>query len=225
MYGQSRDDEPVAGARGSDLKGFGLALTATVLLSFNYVTSKYAMRGFHWATFTVLWLAASAIFGLLLLAATGKLREVLLPRQLMLPVLLVSLLTAGSMLMGWSGIDRLESMTYASFLLRFMPLLTILLGVVVLGERWPPRILAPASLMILGSLYSAWGDWEAVGAGTLLLLGATFFRALLFLVAKKTVHALSPEALTFWRSLLALPMVALFTFGTGRADFSAAPRY
>ena len=146
------------------------------------------------------------------------------PRALLGPLLAMAVLTAGGMLLGWEALDRLNP-SYAAFLWRFGPLATILMAVVILGERPSRIIIAPAALMILGGFTSAAGQWNVVGTGTILLLLSALLRAIMLLIAKAKIHGLEPDTIAFYRAAITCVLVAAWGWMTGGLDFHVAAPY
>jgi len=137
---------------GSDpAKGFIYALAGSVIVSTNYVTAKYGLRGFNPETFSLVWTTAAAIYSLAIVGTAGQWRQ--LPRFTcgVGKIGLLGLTTGAGMILTWSGLALLEP-SFAAFLWRFLPVLTILLGAIFLGEKLLARELVIVGIMLFGAV-------------------------------------------------------------------------
>ena len=205
-------------------KGFFFSLIATVLLSTNYVTGKYALQGFNPWTFSVIWCSAAATYSLIIVLFTGGLKDLVLPKRAFRAMLYLGLVTAGAMLLSWWGLSMLDPAFYA-FLFRFYPVLTILLAAIFLSEKLPRRLFAPAALMIAGGILSTVGRWHIVALGMCLTLVACCMAALTSLIVKIKVFEIRTNVMVFYRVFIAAVVVALVVLATGKADFNVAGKY
>jgi drug/metabolite transporter (DMT)-like permease len=211
-------------ARRDPAGGFLFALIGTALVSTNFVTAKYALRGFDPMTFSTVWTAAGALFALVFLLVSGKTSALALPRRAPWKTLLLGLLTAAGMLLTWAGLARLDP-SFAAFLWRFMPALLLVFGAVFLRERITWIELLPVALMLGGGVFGALGRWEIVGAGVILTVIATFAGAGQMLLAKLLVGTHDPLGVVFYRLAPGALFIAVFTAASGGFDFDVAPRY
>lgn len=206
------------------LKGFAFALIATILVSTNFITVKYALRGFNSHAFSVLWTVFATIYAFIIVLATGLRKELILPRNCLLPILLLGITTATAMLLGWAGLALLDP-SFASFIWRFFPSLTIVLSAVLLKERFYAIEILPIAVMIIGGVISSIGRWSMVGTGIILTICACFAAAIQMLIAKVKVRQIHPNVLVFYRVGIAALLIALWTFSIGKAQFHSPPRY
>ena len=88
-------------------KGFLLALASTAVISTNYVTAKYALKGFDAWTFSVIWCAAAAVYTFIILLVTGRAREIIISRRSFWAMLYLGLITAAGMILTWAGTEVL----------------------------------------------------------------------------------------------------------------------
>jgi len=190
-------------------RGFWYALAGSFSVSTNFVTAKHALVGFDVITFSFLWPALAAVWTLGLILLRGQGRELRLPRRAVGPVALMGAATGAGMLLGWAGLARLDP-TFQAFLWRFVPVLTLGLGVVFLKERFEGRELMPVAIMIGGSFICVAGRWQAVGSGTILTLLACLCIGLQMFLGKVSVGAVDPLILVFYRAAIAAAGVGLF---------------
>jgi len=132
--------------------------------------------------------------------------------------------TAVLMLFSWRGLALLDP-TFASFLWRFTPVVVIVLGAAVLGERLRAVEIGALALMVLGGVLSTIGRWQVVGLGTVFTLIGCGAGAVQLLFAKKQTGKVHPNVLAFYRVGIGAVLIALWTFGTGRADFHVPGRF
>ena len=216
--------EPNPQTERNAVKGFIYALIAVVLVSTNYVTAKYALTGFNPETFSMVWTAAAASYAFVILMLSSHRRKLALPRGALAKVLVLGAATAPNMLLGWSALSRLDP-SFAAALARFMPVFLILLGALFLGERLTIKELPAGALMVLGGVVATLGRWQAVGLGTVLMLLACVLLGVSRLLAKMSVGQVHPNSLAFYRVAIAAPLIAAWTFCTGKADFDVPAKY
>ena len=211
-------------ARSDPLKGFFYALAGSVLVSTNWVTAKYGLRGFNPETFSLVWTSAAAVYSLIIVLATGHRRQIALPAHVIRKVALMGLATGVGMILVWSGLARLDP-SFQAFLWRFQPVLTIVLSALFLGERLTVKELVPVAAMVLGGFVGAIGRWQIVGSGMLLTIFACFAFAVQMLIAKKMVAEIHPNALVFYRVGIGVLIIALWTLLTGKGNFGVGASY
>jgi len=90
------------------LKGFLYALGSTVLLSTNFVTAKYALKGFNFETFSLIWTAAAAFYSLVIIVVSGQSSMLIFPSHARSKIALMGLCTGVGMLLGWAGLALLD---------------------------------------------------------------------------------------------------------------------
>ena len=208
----------------NQLKGFLLALGSTALLSTNYVTAKYALKGFNTATFSFLWCAVAAIYAFLYIALIGRLEQVRPNPRNIVRLLLLGIITSGSMLLGWAGL-RLLDPSFAAFIGRFTPAFVILLSAMFLKERISSIEFVPMGLMIAGGVVATVGSLELVWGGVLLLVGGMICNSSMMVVAKTIASEKHPAIMVFYRLAGAGVIIGIWLLGSGKIDFSVAPSY
>jgi drug/metabolite transporter (DMT)-like permease len=211
-------------ARSNFMKGFLYALAGTFFVSTNYITAKYALRGFNPETFSLIWTATAAVYSYTIILITGKRQHLTIPTRTIGKTIVLGIATGIGMILSWAGLARLDP-SFAAFLWRFAPVLIIVFSALLLGERLSIIELGPITVMILGGVLSAIGRWDVVGTGIILsLLGCCAF-ALQMLMAKMVVDDIHPNILVFYRVGIAVCIIALWTFLTNKADFNVKISY
>ena len=200
-------------------RGFVCALASIILLATGFITGKYALREFNPETLSLVWTTAGAAYALLFLLGRGAGRELLIPRRLIAPILLLGLVTASGMILTWTGL-RLLDPTFAAFLWRFLPVVSIILSFLLLGERLSAWELPPVAVMLFGAMTCAYGQWTIVGRGVILVSVAVLFAAAQALIAKVVVPDIHPRVLVFYRNGMAAVGIAAWIVPAGRFDLS-----
>ncbi|UCF71099.1 MAG: DMT family transporter [candidate division WOR-3 bacterium] len=196
-------------------KGFLYALGGTLLVSTNYITAKYALKGFNPETFSLIWTSAAGVYAFIFLAMSGRVKEILIPRSAALGIMTLGLATGAGMILGWSGLSLIDP-AFASFLWRFSPVLIILLSVCVLGERLRTVEILAIAVMVLGGALTTLGRWHIVGTGVVLTLSGCVAVAVQMLVVKMNVGKIHPNILVFYRVFLAAIVIGIWTVARGK---------
>jgi drug/metabolite transporter (DMT)-like permease len=210
--------------RADPAKGFLYALGGTALVSTNFVTAKYGLKGFNPETFSLVWTTAAALYSLVVVLLSRQWPSVVRARSAAWSLALLGASTGAGMIFAWSGLARLDP-SFAAFLWRFHPAFTIVLSVLVLHERLMSRELLPIALMILGGALSTVGRWNVVGVGTALTLLGCLAAAVQMLVAKARIRDVEPNVLVFYRVAIGAAVIAVWVLLTGRVDFRVAAPY
>ena len=205
-------------------KGFLLALAGTALLSTNYITAKYALRGFDPWTFSAVWCSAAAVYTFIILLLTGRVKKIALPGKSLTTMLVLGLTTGVTMILAWAGL-RLIDPSFATFLWRFSPVLTIALAAIFLSEKLTLRLLAPAVVMIAGGLISTLTRWDVVALGTALTLLSCVTNAVQRLIVKKAVSKVQVNVIAFYRVLIAAVAITALILLAGKANFNVQGKY
>jgi drug/metabolite transporter (DMT)-like permease len=206
------------------VKGFLYSLGGVILLSTNFITVKYALRGFDPETFSLVWTSAAAIYAFGITLVGRESREQIFPQQAMKGMIGIGTCTALGMILAWKGLSKLDT-AFASFLWRFLPVLTILSGVLVLKERLSKKELLAMTIMLLGGLSSVVGRWDTVGSGVTLTILACLAGVGQLLIAKLYVHKVHPNVLVAYRVGIGSILIACWIFATGAANFTVEVRY
>jgi drug/metabolite transporter (DMT)-like permease len=206
------------------IKGFLYSLGGVILLSTNFVTAKYGLKGFNPETFSCVWTTAAAVYAFGIALAGRSSREQIFPRQNMKALVYLGIATGVGMVMTWSGLSILDPV-FSAFIWRFYPVLTILLGVLILKERLSKYEVLAMFIMLGGSLWSMAGRWEIVGTGVILTILACCVGAVQLLIAKSQTDMVHPNVLVAYRVGIGAVFTVCWAFGTGMADFDVEARY
>ena len=206
------------------VKGLLYSLGGALLLSTNFVTVKYALQGFNAETFSMVWTCAAAIyaFGIALIGRQSRRR--IYPAGNMKGMLGTGICTACGMILAWKGLSTLDP-TFASFLWRFFPVLTILSGILVLRERLSNKEIFAMAIMLFGGLWGVVGRWEVVGTGVTLTILASLAGVGQLLLAKSHIDKVHPNVLVAYRVGIGSILISCWVLATGVADFAVEIRY
>ena len=208
--------------RTDNARGFLYALGGTLLVSTNYITAKYGLKGFNPEMFSLIWTAAASCYAFAVVVISGKLKELSLPRGSVWGIMTLGVATGAGMILGWSGLSLLDP-AFASFIWRFSPVLIILLSVSLLGERLRLIEVLPMVLMVAGGALTTLGRWQIVGTGVVLTLLACAAVAVQMIVVKKIVGSVHPNILVFYRVFLAFLVIGIWTVARGRLTAGVSP--
>ena len=208
------------------LKGFLYSLMSTILLSTNFITAKYALEGFNPETFTLLWTLSASIYSLILIFFTNKIKKIFLPGKIHNKIMLIGLVTGIGMILGWSGLARLDP-SFASFIARFRPVTTIILSFIFLKERFIAREIIPILIIITGAFVSTIGRWDTIGVGMILVLLSATMASVQMLIAKMTVniHRVPSIILSFYRVFIAFMIILFWNLITCKMKFDVQSNY
>lgn len=128
------------------------------------------------------------------------------------------------MILGWKGLSELDP-AFASFIWRFLPVLSILSGVLLLREDLSLKEALAMGVMLVGALWSVIGRWTVVGTGVTLTLAAIFSGVLQLLIAKSQTHKFHPNVLVAYRVGIASVLIASWVFASDGANFAVETKY
>jgi drug/metabolite transporter (DMT)-like permease len=191
------------------------------MLATNFVTAKHGLSGFNPQTFSLIWISASTIYSFLIALSFQRFRNqscFRVPAGSRGRMILLGVFCGLAMVFAWSGLKHLDP-TFQAFLFRFQPLISVLFGVLFLGETVVLLEVIAMGIMVSGALVSISGRWEVVGLGFCLSLLAAVSTAMQTLIGKERIHLLHPAALTFYRVGIGTTVVVLWVLIVGGLDF------
>lgn len=199
-------------------RGLLYALGGTLLVSTNYITAKYGLKGFNPETFSLVWTLAASAYSFIILVASGHVKDLAIPVRTVRSIAVLGLATGAGMILAWSGLSLLDP-SFASFLWRFSPVLIIILSMLFLGERLRWIEAVPIAIMVLGGAMTTLGRWHIVGTGVVLTLLGCIAVAVQMLVVKMNVDEIHPNVLVFYRVSLAAVVIGLWGLVNGKLYF------
>ena len=209
---------PADTRRQHNTKGFLYALGGTLLVSTNYITAKYGLKGFNPETFSLIWTLTAAFYALVVVVISGNIRNLAIPVRTLRNIAVLGLATGVGMILAWSGLSLLDP-SFASFLWRFSPVLIIILSVLFLGERLRLIEILAICIMVIGGILTTLGRWSIVGTGVTLTLVGCVAVAIQMLMVKRSVSTIHPNILVFYRVFLAAVVIAAWGVINGKLQF------
>jgi len=194
-------------------RGFLFAGLGALLITTNFVTVKFALKRFNPETFTFLWTSSAAGYALLLLVIGGQGKSIFLPVRRFWWMALIGVINGAGALLTWKGLAYLDP-SIASFLWRFHPIITILLGVVFLQERFMLVELFPVGLMIVGAFFSLSPKWQSISTGVIITLFACTINSVQMYLVKIKVSEYRPELIVFYRNAIGALIIGVWVFMT-----------
>jgi drug/metabolite transporter (DMT)-like permease len=205
-------------------KGFIYSFIAIALLSTNFITAKYCLRGFNVATFSFLWSFTAAFYSFLILLFTRDIKNVFHDKNTTVKLAFLGAATGIGMIFSWAGIKILDPL-FASFIWRFAPVFTVILGVVFLNEKLLASEIFCFTIMTAGGVISAIGRWQIVGMGIIFTLIACFLSAIPMVLAKMKISEVSPGIILFYRTGIAAIVTASWALASGQINMNAQIHY
>jgi drug/metabolite transporter (DMT)-like permease len=204
--------------RSNNTRGFLYALGGTVLVSTNYITAKYGLKGFNPETFSLVWTLAASFYALIVVMVSGKGKYLAIPARSIRSIVVLGLATGVGMILGWTGLSMLDP-SFASFIWRFSPVLIIILSVFLLGERLRMIEVLAICVMVMGGALTTIGRWYIVGTGVMLTLLGCVAVAIQMLVVKRNIGAIHPNILVFYRVGIAALVITFWSLLNGKLHF------
>lgn len=195
------------------LRGYFLALIATIAMSNVYIFSKAALKeveliqfGFYWFGFAIIWNMVYAI-PKKKYSNLSKLKS----KDLFFLIVIGLLELAGTTFF-FMAINIIENPAIVSFLANMTPIFVTIFGILLLKERFNKIELVGFVLALLGAFiisYQHGGTLSKIFIrGTGLVLLSSFIFGIAFILAKKSVVRINASILTINRVLF------LFIFST-----------
>jgi drug/metabolite transporter (DMT)-like permease len=205
--------------RSERFKGYFFALLGTLAFSNEYIFSKAALNEVHLSQFGVYWFLISTICMLIYSGLNKSLASArfLSRRQVHILIILgfLEILTTTSF---YLSIHIIPDPAVTSFLGNMYPVMLVLGGVVILGEKFGPVEIAGAFLALAGTFVIGYTGEKSIEKlfipGTGIVLLNTFLAAVASLVIKVHVRKLSPELINLNRSvwLLVFSVIMILFF-------------
>ena len=206
------------------LRGLLYSFGGVILLSSNFITAKYGLKGFNPETFSFVWTTAAAFYSFAIVLSGKSSRTQIVPRDNMKAIIALGVITGVCMVLTWNGLARLDPV-FSSFLWRFFPIMAILAGVLFLKEKLSKYEIIAMLVMLAGSLWSVKGRWEIVGSGVILTLLAGCAGAAQLLIAKSLTSVVHVNVMVAYRVGFGAIITAVWALANRSLDFNVAPSY
>lgn len=188
------------------IKGYGFAFLATVSMANVYVFSKAALNELNLYQFGFYWFGLAIIWNILYAVPTGKWRIIKrLGRKEARILLVLGVVELFGTILFFMSIEKANDPAIMSFLQNLVPLLVILMGVTLLGERFTVLQFIAMLITLLGAVVTSFtGNIAEKGffvPGTGFMLASTVFLATTMIITKKHIKTLDPGLLATNRSV------------------------
>ena len=196
-------------------RGFLFALLSAVSGAYLFIFSKHVLRFTNPETFCSLYYVFAAGYYLVWLAVSGGLRQARLPAGAVRVVLAIGLLESASVVALYTAV-RMMDPTLVSFFNNSQTLAIILLSAVFLKERFN-RVEAAGTVVALAGIFLiSYRSAQPVVVGMALTLASAGLFSCTVILVKKTLPALPPLVLAFYRGMTLMVILTAYTFATGR---------
>jgi drug/metabolite transporter (DMT)-like permease len=196
-------------------KGFLFALLSAISGAYLFIFSKYVLRFTNPETFCSLYYIFAAAYYLFWLAVQGRLRQARLPAGAVKIVLAIGLLESVSVIALYTAV-RMMDPTLVSFFNNSQTLAIILLSAVFLKERFN-RVEALGTVVALAGIFLiSYRSAQPVVTGMILTLASAGLFSCTVILVKKTLPALPPLVLAFYRGMTLMVILNAYTLATGR---------
>jgi len=195
--------------------GLLYAMAGTFLLSTNFVTAKYGLRGFNPETFSLIWTAAAAFYSFFIIVVTREVKSLRIPSRSVGKIIGLGVVTGFGMIFTWAGLALLDP-TFQAILFRFTPAINIILGTLLFGEIIRIKEIFPILILIFGGVLSCLSNWKLVYAGVILTLLAVISTSIQLFIGKERIRKINPKILVFYRAAIGTIVIAIWTFSAGK---------
>lgn len=207
-----------AGSGYNPFKGFLYALGGALLLSTNYITVKFGLKGFNPETLSFIWTAAASIYSLIIALFYSSSRKQIRATPDFGLMILLGVTTAVAVIFGWHGLKRLDP-SFSSFLWRFLPAITIVSGLLFFKERLTRSELLALVIMFTGGFWSTAGRWNTIGHGVIFTVCSVSAVAMQLIIVKTRVHHIHPNVMVVYRTTVGAVLIGLWLWVSGTANF------
>jgi len=188
------------------IKGYSFAFLATVSMANVYVFSKAALNELNLYQFGFYWFGLAIIWNILYAVPTGKWKIIKrLGRKEARILLVLGVVELFGTILFFMSIEKANDPAIMSFLQNLVPLLVILMGVTLLGERFTVLQFIAMLITLLGAVVTSFtGNIAEKGffvPGTGFMLASTVFLATTMIITKKYIKTLDPGLLATNRSV------------------------
>lgn len=203
--------------RATRLRGLVLAVGGTLFISANFVTVKYVLSEYNPFTFLPLWFIVASLASTVWLMASRPPWRVQVQRNLW-PLAAVGLTNGVAAALIFGGLSYLDP-SVAAFLARSGTLCSIILGYVVLGERFSRRCGVGMVLILAGVGVITYSSGGAQLLGIVLVLVGYVFSSVNYLLGKQVTNSTNPVVLIWTRSVGSLAVAIVIAALSGRFDW------
>ncbi|MHB0913916.1 MAG: DMT family transporter [Armatimonadota bacterium] len=195
--------------------GYILALAGSVSFGVNMIFSKIALKELETFAFSLIFFAVAIIITFGYILFSGKHKMLRLDREDLLSVLPIGFFNAVGVIAFYAALKILDP-TVAALLSRIELIITVLLGVIFLRERFNVKEMLGLAIVLIGVVVMNWQVPRAELRGFILItIGCVGF-AVGWLFAARSMRNMDPDVMVFYRAVLVWIFIAAFIAATGR---------
>lgn len=196
--------EPHAPGGEKPTLGHFLAVAAAMVSGAAWITAKPVLGYLDPLSFSVAQFGIASLYSFLWLAYRKRVSDIarIHPGQWAFLVV-VALLFLGAVYTMWIGLSRIPATT-ASLLSRLEILVTVLLGMALLGDRFTRREVAGAVILFLGVVVLRYQAPPSFSRGFWMMVLSSMLFGLIEVLIKSRIHAVPPDVFAFCRNFLVL---------------------
>jgi len=189
--------------------GYGLAILTAIITAVAFISAKPVLDYLDPLSFSISQFGIASVLSFAILAGTGGRRSLTrLTGGQWTFLVVISFLFLGAVYTMWIGLSRLPA-TAAALLNRLEVLMTVLLGMALLGDRFRRRELWGAGVTLVGVVVLRYQAPPTFSAGFwMMVLSSTLFGITEVLV-KTRAHAIPPRVFVFLRNLFVCLLFAV----------------
>jgi drug/metabolite transporter (DMT)-like permease len=182
--------------------GYVLAIATAMVSAAAWISAKPVLGYLDPLSFSLSQLGLAALFSFLWLAFRGQLGMIrrISPGQWTFLVV-IALLFLSAVYTMWIGLSRLP-VTAASLLSRLEILVTVFLGMALLGDRFRPKEILGAFVLFSGVVVLRYQAPASFATGFWMMVLSSMLFGLIEVLIKTRIHQISPDVFAFARNFL-----------------------
>ncbi len=198
-------------------RGLGLVLATALISGVSIFINKFGVAGIDSSVFAFAKNVIVAVFIVSLIGLLGEFRQLKQLTKKQWIKLAVIGLVGGSVpfLMFFRGLQLANAAT-AAFIHKIMFVFVAVMAFVFLKEKLKKNYLVAAVLILLGNGLLLGFVWQGIGAGEMLILGATLFWAVEQVISKHALKELSSKVVAFGRMFFGSVFILAYLLFTGK---------
>ncbi len=211
--------------RDHNIKGFLYAAASSVFVSLGFVITKIILKEVNSETSSVFFIGFGTLTSFLVLGVKKDLKKLKLFKAYWQPLTVLGFLGGASSLTWFYAIDLIGP-SLTSFLIRFVIILTALLGIVFLKEKFN-RVEVLGMVVAVGGVFLI--TYMSNNGGQFLILGVSmalmsaFFFSVMQLIVKLYAGRISPFMVNHFRLMLTLPILLVYALVTQKLQLPSYP--
>jgi len=180
--------------------GYGFAVLAAMISALAWITAKPVLGYLDPLSFSLSQLGLAAVYSFLWLAFRRRIGWItrISPGQWTFLVV-IALLFLSAVYTMWIGLSRLP-VTAASLLSRLEILVTVFLGMALLGDRFRPKEIAGAVVLFLGVVVLRYQAPASFAEGFWMMVLSSMLFGLIEVMIKTRIHVIPPDVFAFARN-------------------------